>query len=112
MLSSNDAIKQNNNQLLSSTMNKVLGKQRRPMNRPMSSYGKPPVKPVIRKFTNDHGKRHDPTGQNSADLSADSLYRYTIASPVNMVSNNSTTKQDLSHRPVSGIQIDHQKPSF
>ena len=62
MLSSNDAIKQNNNQLLSSTMNKVLGKQRRPMNRPMSSYGKPPVKPLTRKLVNDQGKSHDPRG--------------------------------------------------
>ena len=62
MLSSNDAIKQHNNQLLSSTMNKVLGKQRRPMNRPMSSYGKPPVKPLSRKMVHDQAKRKDPTG--------------------------------------------------
>ena len=82
------------------------------MNRPMSSYGKPPVKPLTRKLVNDQVKRLDQTGQQSADLSADSLYRYTIASPVNMVSNNSTTKQDFTHRPVSGIQIDHQKPIF
>ena len=112
MMSSTEAIRQSNNQLLSNTIVKVMGHTRKPSSRPMSSYGKPPMKKVPRKRGIEVSKKPEISGQNSVDLSADSLYRYTIGSPVNMVSNTSSIKMDLSHRPLSGVKIEAQKPVY
>ena len=111
-MSSNEAIKQSNYQMLANTMVKVTGHTRKPSSRPMSSYGKPPMKKALPKRGIELSKKPNLSGQNSADLSADSLYRYTIGSPVNIVSNTSSIKMDLSHRPLSGVKIEAQKPLY
>ena len=53
----------------------------------MSSYGKPPMKSIPRKKGLEIVKKPEFSGKTSADLSADSLYRFTVGSPVNMMSN-------------------------